>query len=250
MFPLRLSAYVDPHIFLTDAEKAYLVGYHLATVSLLLIWLTDLQILGKFRALNERLTSRRIYWAMVWVIVFFAITRIPQGFQMFCYLVDWNKRGFEMATPALVGIGVGSMVQFTYCTAQMCYLAHITHNFRIRSKRKISECCYFRSIVYLIAVNTLDWVGVFLYLHYVLSDGSYLLHNVFFAIIGFHSSTTPVTLHRLTMVALDRPTNMARLVSPPVTQTIQDSLETRKDLMDTKVVSLLETKVISKTTLS
>jgi hypothetical protein len=194
-------------------EKLYNIGNTLSNLNLLLIWIIDIKILSKFKALDDRISATRIYRLYVSVICIFSVTRVlifvQTGFQLF------NSESFQ----TLVGripttlVALGGLVQMCYSTTQVVFLTNTIFEFSKKASRKISESQYFYVLLYLVCVHILDWLAIAFFGVFTFFDRNFLYNNLVIAMIGVYAASLPVSLSKLTSVALvtsKRPTHPSR----------------------------------------
>jgi hypothetical protein len=212
-------------------EKLYTVGNLFPHLCMLLIWIMDILILEKFKVLDERITKRRIQ-ILLWSVVFvFFATRILYFVQTYGLLTNNLALFRSMRDIPMLLSGVGGLLEITHGSIHAVYLTRRVAAFARSSKRRFTETRYFSVVVYLIGINLLDWTGLAVYIAFVYGGRAQLLNNLTTAIIGFHVTSIPITLSKLSSIAIQqKPTELSPNATPQqiATQVASSMVQTQK----------------------
>jgi hypothetical protein len=184
-------------------EKIYILANTLSNLNMLTIWITDLKILAKFRALDERLTVPRIRWFQIFVLAFFFVTRCPQYIQTGFQLNNDTRALRVLGTIPTIAVALGGAIQLFYCTFQVIFIAKLVLTFAHQSGRKIQDSTFFDIVIFIGVLNLCDWIALVFFAIFTFFGRNYLFNNLVSAMVGIHAASVPVTLSKLTAIALE-----------------------------------------------
>jgi hypothetical protein len=137
--------------------------------------------------------------------------------------MQWIQTGFSLFNSTIFReifgtlpttiLALGGPVQIIYCTCQVIFISKLVFQFSKQTKRNLKDNEFYSIFLYLISVNLLDWIGVGLFVGFTFFGRNYLLNNAVSALVGIHASSAPITLSKLTKLAIDKPKPSSRLPS-------------------------------------
>jgi hypothetical protein len=182
---------------------------------MLLVWIIDVNILSKFQVLDDRITRKRMHILLVSVVLIFVGTRTMFFIQTYGLLTNNRELYRSMRDAPMLLSGMGGVLQLVHGSVQAVYLTRRVINFARSSKKRFRETSYFGIVVYLVGINLLDWSGLVVYLAFVYGGRNQLLNNLTTALIGIHVSSVPITLSKLSSIAIDqKPTELQQNATP------------------------------------
>ncbi|KAJ3268911.1 hypothetical protein HDV01_002110 [Terramyces sp. JEL0728] len=184
--------YVNYDLWTNCQLEIFLFSGVVASCQLLMIFLTDVEILRVFSILNEKITSKKLLWFRASVMVYFVFVFVSAVLPMI------NQ---ETVIEDLSDIFLGSFAGFVviYDNVQSFVLVFLIYKYKsskakgtsfqviIKQFSKIMKCISF--------VLVMDWIGIFCYAMSVVGDADMAPYFAYGGVIG-------IAIHNVGMVSL------------------------------------------------
>jgi hypothetical protein len=180
----------------------YVFGNLLANWNMLWVWLTDIEILGKFSPLDPvRITVARVRMLKVACIVIFLLTRGPNFLNAYYILSDQLNSNRFLITANFYGLALGGFIQMIYTTLQTVFLVRLIRSYSLHSNKKIQESQYRKIAISICVFSLWDWLalGVFLWFSFVRLQ---TLNSIVVGMIGIRVALCPAIVSQLTLIAI------------------------------------------------
>ncbi|KAJ3276958.1 hypothetical protein HDV01_000010 [Terramyces sp. JEL0728] len=188
-------------VFVVTGFAALAILNFIADIQLLLIVLSDIEILRIFSVFNHKITHKRLdVFRNTTVTLFILFPLLTRAIATFI-IIDWVNVISDIA------IGIFALFGVIYDNGQSFYLLYTIYQFkesRIDSKLSVSMIKRFKELIlYLIGMLVIDWIGIGFFVYYTITP-IYIFevdyYNYVYKLYYDYASMICICVHSLGMI--------------------------------------------------